>query len=42
MSEDAAQEIMEYYDKGDSKRRRRDFIARMEHKLDSRERRSPF
>ena len=40
MSDDAAQAIMDEYDKWDSQMRRRDFIARMEHKLSSKERRS--
>ena len=39
MSEDTAQEIMDKYDKWDDHTRRRDFIARMEHKLYSKERR---
>ena len=39
MSEDTAQEIMDKYEKWDSRSRRRDFIARMEHKLYSKERR---
>lgn len=40
MSEDTAQEIMDKFDKWDSRTRRRDFIARMEHKLYTKERRS--
>jgi len=38
MSEDTAQEIMDKYDKWDNRSKRRDFIARMEHKLNSKER----
>ena len=40
MAEEIEQEIMEYYAKGDSKKRQRDFISRMEHKLHAKERRS--
>lgn len=40
MSDEIAQEIMEYYAKGDSKKRQRDFISRMEHKLHTKERRN--
>lgn len=40
MSEDTAQELMEMYDKWDSRERRRSFIQRMEHKLNAKERRS--
>ncbi|HEX7368365.1 MAG TPA: hypothetical protein VF261_01770 [Candidatus Saccharimonadales bacterium] len=40
MSEDTAQELMDMYDKWDNRERRRNFISRMEHKLDSKERRS--
>lgn len=40
MSEDAAQEIMDQYDKWDDQVRRRDFVARMEHKLYTKERRT--
>ena len=39
MSEDTAQAIMEKYEKWDSRSKRRDFIARMEHKLFSKGRR---
>jgi len=37
MSDDTAQQLMEMYDKWDSKERRRNFIARMEHKLHNKE-----
>jgi len=39
MSEDNAQELMDSYDKWDQRKERRSFIARMEHKLHSKERR---
>ncbi len=39
MSDDTAQQLMEFYDKWDNRERRRNFIARMEHKLYSKERR---
>jgi len=37
MSADDAQQLMDMYDKWDSRDRRRNFIARMEHKLRSKE-----
>jgi len=37
MSDDTAQQLMDMYDKWDSKERRHNFIARMEHKLRSKE-----
>ena len=39
MSEETAQELMDTYDKWDRREERRNFIARMEHKLHSKERR---
>jgi hypothetical protein len=39
MSEDNAQQIMDKYEKWDNRTKRRDFIARMEHKLFTKERR---
>jgi hypothetical protein len=38
MSEDTAQEIMDDFEKKNRKDFRRDFIARMEHKLHAKER----
>jgi hypothetical protein len=40
MSEDTAQELMDMYDKWDHREQRRTFIARMEHKLHTKERRN--
>lgn len=37
MSDDTAMQLMDMYDKWDSKDRRRNFIARMEHKLRTKE-----
>jgi len=39
MSEETAEELMDMYEKWDSRKARRTFIARMERKLDARERR---
>ena len=39
MSEEDAQEIVERYERWDSRTRRRNFIARMEHKLYTKEHR---
>lgn len=40
MSEETAQELMDMYDRWDQREERRNFIARMEHKLNSKERRA--
>lgn len=40
MSEEAAREIEEFYDQWDTKKSRRGFIERMEHKLHAKERRT--
>ena len=39
MSDDTANELMDLYDKWDSRERRRNFLSRMERKLHSKERR---
>lgn len=40
MYDDAYADLMETYDKWDSRARRQRFLARMEHKLNAKERRS--
>jgi len=40
MSDDSAQQLMDMYDKWDQRAERRNFIARMEHKLYAKERNS--
>jgi|GEM_PF-1346136 len=40
MSDETAQEIMDYYAKGDLRKRQRDLLARMEHKFLAKQRRS--
>lgn len=40
MPDDLAQELMEKWEKRDNGERRRNFIARMEHKLHNKERRA--
>jgi hypothetical protein len=42
MHDDAYAELMNIYDKWDNRARRQRFVARMEHKLNAKERRSNY